>query len=42
MVGRVVVVSSMLTDPANRWHPVRILLNNIRYSLMDYKYKGGW
>lgn len=39
-VERVVLVSSMLTDPANRWHPVRILLNNIRYGLMDAKFKG--
>lgn len=38
-VQRVVLVSSMLSDPANRWHPVRILLNNIRYSLMDYKFQ---
>jgi hypothetical protein len=36
---RVVLVSSMLTHPSNRWHPVRILLNNIRYSLMDFKFK---
>ncbi|GBF96769.1 hypothetical protein Rsub_09625 [Raphidocelis subcapitata] len=36
---RVVLVSSMLTHPSNRWHPVRILLNNIRYSLMDRKYE---
>ncbi|KAI8476283.1 MAG: hypothetical protein J3K34DRAFT_401798 [Monoraphidium minutum] len=39
-VGRVVLVSSMLSDPANRFHPVRVLLNNIRWSLMDYKFKG--
>lgn len=38
-VGRVVLVSSMLSDPANRFHPVRVLLNNIRWSLMDYKYQ---
>jgi len=38
-VGRIVLVSSMLSDPVNRWAPVRILLNNIRYSLMDYKFK---
>jgi hypothetical protein len=24
----------------HRWHPIRILLNNIRYSLMDEKYLG--
>jgi hypothetical protein len=29
----------MMTHPSNRWHPVRILLNNIRWSLMDYKFK---
>jgi hypothetical protein len=38
-VGRVVLVSSMLTHPSNRFHPVRILLNNIRYSLMDRKFE---
>ena len=38
-VGRVVLVSSMLSDPVNRFHPVRILLNNIRWSLMDYKFQ---
>eukprot|EP00882_Tetradesmus_deserticola_P003700 GHRQ01003914.1.p1 GENE.GHRQ01003914.1~~GHRQ01003914.1.p1 ORF type:complete len:227 (+),score=84.86 GHRQ01003914.1:67-747(+) len=39
-VGRVVLVSSMLTHPSNRLHPVRVLLNNIRWSLMDHKYAG--
>lgn len=37
-VKHLVLVSSMLTDPANRFHPVRILLNNIRWSLMDNKF----
>lgn len=37
---RVVLVSSMLTHPANRLHPIRVLLNNIRWSLMDHKYAG--
>lgn len=37
-VQHVVLVSSMLTDPANRLHPVRVLLNNIRWSLMDNKF----
>lgn len=37
---RVVLVSSMLTHPDNRWHPIRILLNNIRYNLMNEKYNG--
>jgi hypothetical protein len=26
--------------PVCSWHPMRIMLNNIRYSLMDEKYKG--
>lgn len=39
-VGRVVLVSSMLTDPSNRWHPVRLLLNSIRWGLMDRKMEG--
>ncbi|KAL4419569.1 hypothetical protein ABPG77_003595 [Micractinium sp. CCAP 211/92] len=37
---RVVLVSSCLVSPHNRWNPIRILLNNMRWSLMDYKYKG--
>ncbi|PRW59141.1 nad-dependent epimerase dehydratase isoform B [Chlorella sorokiniana] len=36
----VVLVSSCLVSPHNRWHPIRIMLNNFRWSLMDYKYKG--
>ncbi|WIA24093.1 hypothetical protein OEZ85_013698 [Tetradesmus obliquus] len=39
-VSRVVLVSSMLTHPSNRLHPIRVLLNNIRWSLMDNKFKG--
>lgn len=38
-VGRVVLVTSMMSDPANRCNPIRILLNNIRWSLMDEKFK---
>ena len=30
-IDRVVVVSSALVTPKNRFHPVRILLNNIRW-----------
>jgi uncharacterized protein YbjT (DUF2867 family) len=37
---QMVLVSSMYTDPANRWNPVRLLLNNLRWGLMDYKHKG--
>jgi uncharacterized protein YbjT (DUF2867 family) len=39
-VQRVVLVSSMLTHPSNRFNPIRILLNNIRWGLMDHKYAG--
>lgn len=39
-VGRVVLVSSRLVNPENRFHPIRAILNNIRYSLMDYKFEG--
>lgn len=39
-VERVVLVSSQKVDPKNRFHPVRVLLNNIRWSLMDAKWKG--
>jgi hypothetical protein len=28
-LGHFVMVSSMLVTPANRWHPVRLLLNNL-------------
>lgn len=37
---RVALVSSMLVHPANRWHPIRILLNNVRYNLMNEKHAG--
>jgi len=39
-VARLVVVSSRLVNPINKWHPIRIILNNIKYSLMDYKFEG--
>eukprot|EP00887_Chlorella_sp_A99_P006939 scaffold2.g6939.t1 len=39
-VRRVVLVSSALVTPKNRWHPIRLLLNNFRYGLMDEKFKG--
>lgn len=37
-----VLVSSNLVTPTlrNRVHPIRILLNNMRWGLMDYKFKG--
>lgn len=35
-----VLVSSMLVSPHNRFHPIRIMLNNFRWSLMDNKFKG--
>jgi uncharacterized protein YbjT (DUF2867 family) len=37
---RVVLVSSGLVTPKNRFHPIRLLLNNVRWGLMDNKYKG--
>ena len=37
---RVVLVSSALVTPKNRFSPIRIILNNIRWSLMDNKFKG--
>lgn len=39
-VEQVVVISSRLVNPKNRFHPIRVLLNNIKYSLMDYKFEG--
>lgn len=39
-VKRLVVVTSRLVNPKNRWNPIRIILNNIKYSLMDYKFEG--
>eukprot|EP00195_Chlamydomonas_chlamydogama_P013054 CAMPEP_0202901654 /NCGR_PEP_ID=MMETSP1392-20130828/14378_1 /ASSEMBLY_ACC=CAM_ASM_000868 /TAXON_ID=225041 /ORGANISM="Chlamydomonas chlamydogama, Strain SAG 11-48b" /LENGTH=238 /DNA_ID=CAMNT_0049588247 /DNA_START=80 /DNA_END=796 /DNA_ORIENTATION=- len=38
--SRVVLVSSMMVTKKNNWKPLRILLNNIRYSLMDNKLRG--
>jgi len=29
-LGRVVLISSALVDPKNGWHPIRLLLNNMR------------
>jgi len=39
-VQRIVMVSSRLVNPSNRFHPIRLILNNIKYSLMDYKFMG--
>ena len=39
-VKHIVLVSSRLVNPKNRLHPIRVILNNIRYSLMDYKFMG--
>lgn len=39
-VQKFVLVSSRLVNPVNRWHPIRMILNNIKYSLMDYKFMG--
>ncbi len=39
-VERVVLVSSALVTPKNRFHPIRLILNNIRWGLMDSKYRG--
>lgn len=39
-VEHVVMVSSALVTKQNRFHPIRILLNNIRWGLMDAKLKG--
>ncbi len=33
----VVLVSSALVTPKNRYSPIRLILNNIRWSLMDAK-----
>lgn len=30
----------MPCSPHNRWNPIRIMLNNFRYSLMDAKFAG--
>lgn len=39
-VEKFVLVSSRLVNPAKRFHPIRAILNNIKYSLMDYKFMG--
>ena len=42
-LGRVVVISSALVSPHNGWHPVRMILNNIRgrgEKIMDAKFEG--
>ncbi|KAL3160962.1 hypothetical protein ABBQ38_009354 [Trebouxia sp. C0009 RCD-2024] len=39
---RVVLCSSALVTPKNRWNPIRIILNNVRWALMDNKFKGEW
>jgi len=36
----VVLVSSALVTPKNRFSPIRLLLNNIRWGLMDAKFAG--
>ena len=37
--GPLVLVSSCLVSPHNRWHPIRIMLNNFKWGLMDQKFK---
>eukprot|EP00898_Chlorokybus_atmophyticus_P003703 jgi/Chlat1/4333/Chrsp29S04488 len=39
-LDRVVVVSSMLVTPKNRWNPIRLILNNVKWGLMDNKFRG--
>jgi uncharacterized protein YbjT (DUF2867 family) len=40
-VGRVVLVSSRLVNPKLRfYHPIRAILNNVKFKLMDYKFLG--
>jgi uncharacterized protein YbjT (DUF2867 family) len=39
-VSKLVMVSSRLVNPINRWHPIRGILNNIKWRLMDYKFQG--
>lgn len=42
-LGRVVVISSALVSPHNGWHPIRMILNNIRgrgEKIMDAKFEG--
>jgi uncharacterized protein YbjT (DUF2867 family) len=39
--SRAVLVSSALVDPKNGWHPIRLLLNNMRPGkMMDQKWAG--
>lgn len=43
--GPVVLISSALVSPHNRWHPIRLLLNNMRgpfcgQHIMDAKWRG--
>lgn len=37
---RFVLVSSLLVTPKNRFNPIRMMLNNFRWGLMDNKFKG--
>jgi uncharacterized protein YbjT (DUF2867 family) len=37
--GPLVLVSSCLVSPHNRMHPIRVMLNNFRWGLMDQKFK---
>lgn len=39
-VQQLVMVSSRFVNPCNSFNPIRLILNNIKYSLMDYKFKG--
>ena len=39
-VKHLIVITSRLVNPSCRFHPIRVILNNIRYSLMDNKYLG--
>jgi len=39
-VEHVILISSRLVNPKHRFHPIRAMLNNIRYSLMHYKFQG--
>lgn len=44
-LARVVLVSSNLVSPHNKWHPIRLMLNNFRgpfsgQHIMDAKWKG--
>ncbi|GMH69225.1 hypothetical protein TL16_g05106 [Triparma laevis f. inornata] len=39
-VKHFVLISSRLVDPVNRWHPIRIILNLVKWKLMDHKFSG--